>query len=112
MVLISPQLVEHNLAVSKDKQLFIPILSDPANAVAASYGIRFSLPEDLKQIYKKFGIDLNKYNGEDSWTLPMPARIIIDKNGIVRHTAINTDYTVRPDPEETLAALKSLQAPV
>jgi peroxiredoxin len=41
--------------------------------------------------------------------LPMPARMIIDTNGIVQHTAINEDYTVRPDPEETLTALKALQ---
>ncbi len=110
MVLISPQLVEHNLAIAKDKKLYVPILSDPGNAVAARYGIRFSLPDDLKQVYQKFGINLDQYNGEDSWTLPMPARMIIDQNGIVQHTAINEDYTIRPDPEETLATLKALQA--
>lgn len=110
MVLISPQLVEHNLAIAEDKKLCVPILSDPGNAVAARYGIRFSLPDDLKQVYQKFGINLDQYNDEDSWTLPMSARMIIDQNGIVQHTAINADYTVRPDPEETLAALKALKA--
>lgn len=109
LVLISPQLEEHNLAIATDKKLCVPILSDPGNEVAARYGIRFSLPDDLKQIYQKFGINLDQYNGEDSWTLPMPARMIIDPSGVVRHTAINADYTVRPDPEETLAALKALQ---
>ena len=109
LVLISPQLVEHNLAIAEDKKLCVPILSDPGNEVAARYGIRFSLPEDLKQVYQKFGINLDQFNGEESWTLPMPARMIIDTNGIVQHTAINEDYTVRPDPEETLTALKALQ---
>ncbi len=110
VVLISPQLVEHNLAIANDKKLCVPILSDPGNVVASRYGVRFSLPDDLKQVYQKFGINLDKYNGDDSWTLPMPARIIIDQSGIVQHAAINADYTVRPDPEETLAALKALHA--
>ncbi len=109
LVLISPQLEEHNLSIATDKKLCVPILSDPGNEVAARYGIRFSLPDDLKQIYQKFGINLDQFNGEESWTLPMPARMIIDTSGIVQHTAINADYTVRPDPEETLAALKALQ---
>ena len=56
----------------------------------------------------KFGINLTEYNGDDSWTLPLPTRLIIDQDGIVRYAEINADYTVRPDPEETIAALKKI----
>jgi len=28
--------------------------------------------------------------------------------GIIRHAAINADYTIRPDPQETVAALKKI----
>ena len=83
------------------------ILSDPGNEVAQRYGLTFTLPEDLKGIYLKFNIDLEKYNGDDSWTLPLPARLIIDQEGTVRYAEINADYTVRPEIEETLAALKT-----
>ncbi|MBL0715536.1 MAG: redoxin domain-containing protein [Desulfosarcina sp.] len=108
LVLISPQLVEHNRFIREQQKLPFEILSDPGNAVAARYGLRFQLPDDLKALYQKFGIDLEKYNGDDSWSLPMASRLIVDPEGIVRHTAINADYTVRPDPEETLEALKPL----
>ncbi len=84
------------------------ILSDPGNEVAQSYGLKFKLPEDLKEVYLKFNIDLEQYNGDDSWTLPLPARLIIDQKGIIRYAEINTDYTVRPEPEETMAALKNI----
>ena len=84
------------------------ILSDPGNEVAQSYGLRYKLPEDLKEVYLKFGIDLEKYNGDDSWTLPLPAGLIIDQKGIIRYAEINADYTVRPEPEETMAALKNM----
>ena len=84
------------------------ILSDPGNEVARRYGLTFTLPEDLQEIYMKFNIDLEKYNGDDSWTLPLPARLIIDGDGIIRYAAINADYTVRPEPEETMAALRNM----
>jgi peroxiredoxin len=38
----------------------------------------------------------------------MPTRLIIDRDGIIRYTEINPDYTVRPDPEDTMEALKKI----
>ena len=108
LVLISPQLEEHNRAIGEEKKLNVEILSDPGNQMAERYGIRYALPEDLKKIYQQFGIKVNEYNGDESWTLPMPARLVIDRDGIVCHAEINPDYTQRPDPEETLAVLKSI----
>lgn len=105
---ISPQLQSFNREFREEKKLTFEILSDPGNEVAQRYGLTFKLPEDLKEIYMKFNIDLEKYNGDDSWTLPLPARLIIDQEGIIRYAAINADYTVRPDPEETIAALKNI----
>ena len=108
LVLISPQLHEHNAAIAKEKGLAVDILSDPGNVVAASYGLKYQMPDDLIAIYKQFGLDIPKHNGDDSWTLPIPAALIIDGDGIVRHTNINADYTNRPEPEDTLADLKKI----
>jgi peroxiredoxin len=86
------------------------MLSDPGNQIAKSYGLVYALPEDLRKIYMQFGIDVPKHNGDDSWTLPVPARYIIDPKGIVRYAAVEVDYTVRPEPEHTIAAIKELQS--
>ena len=94
--------------VRKKYKLAFDLLSDPGNDTAARYGLRFEMPEDLIGLYQQFGIDLPKHNGDESWSLPMPARLVIDPEGIVRHTAINADYTVRPEPEETLEVVKTL----
>ena len=107
-IAISPQLQSFNREFTEEKKLTFEILSDPGNEVAHRYGLTFKLPEDLKEIYVKFNIDLEKYNGDDSWTLPLPARLIIDQEGIIRYAEINADYTVRPEPEETIAALKKI----
>ena len=108
LVLISPMTVENSREFAEKKKLDVAILRDPGNETAAIYGIRYALPPDLKALYQKFGIHLDQHNGEDSWTLPMPARLIIDAEGIVRYAEINPDYTHRPEPEETVAALKGL----
>lgn len=76
--------------------------------MAERYGIRFKLPDDLIKVYRQFKINLDEYNGDDSWTLPMPARLIIDSDGVIRYAEINPDYTVRPEPDDTIAALKKI----
>ncbi len=108
LVAISPILPEFSRKLISQKNLSFDLLSDPGNRVARSYGLVFSLPEDLKNLYLKFGIDLAKHNGDDSWTLPMPARFIIDRGAIIRYAQVDPDYTVRPEPEHTIDALKAL----
>jgi peroxiredoxin len=108
LVMISPQLPTHNAAIASEKGLNFDILSDPGNEVAARYGLKYQMPEDLVAVYQQFGLDIPKHNGDNSWTLPIPTRLIIDTEGIIRHAAINADYTDRPEPEDTLEALKNI----
>ena len=58
-------------------KLTFPILTDPDNKVGEAYGLAFRLPDDLIEVYRKNGIDLPRYNGDDSWRLSIPARIVI-----------------------------------
>jgi peroxiredoxin len=109
LLAISPQLPEYNRALIKKKKLTFDLISDPGNRVAKIYGLVYTYPEDLKQLYLGFGIDLSRFNGDDSWTLPMPSRFIIDRSGIIRYAEVNPDYTIRPEPEETISVLKKLQ---
>jgi len=84
------------------------LLRDDGNVIAAKFGLVFQLPADLREVYSGFGVDLARFNEDDSWTLPMPARIVIDRRGTIRHVDVDPDYTVRPDPAETVAVLKKL----
>jgi peroxiredoxin len=110
MVAVSPQLEKYNQAVKKEKNLSFDLLSDPGNQVAAQYGITYKMADDLIKIYKQFGLKVDEYNGDDSWTLPMPARLIIARDGTIAYAEINPDYTERPEPEDTLAFLKEIGA--
>ena len=94
-------------AVEKN-DLEFPLLLDPGNRVASEYGLTFTFPDDLRQAYLQLNIDLERFNGDDSWTLPMPARYVIDTDGTILDAEVNPDYTERPEPEETLAILDRL----
>ena len=83
-------------------------MRDEGNAFAAKLGLVFQLPADLREVYSTFGVDLKRFNGDDSWTLPMPGRFVIDRQGIVRNADVDPDYTIRPEPSETVVNLKKL----
>ena len=89
-------------------KLRFEMLSDPGNAYAARLGLRFQVPEELKEVYLSLGIDLEDSSGSPDWTLPVPARIVVDRAGIVRATDIDVDYTRRPEPEKTVADVAAL----
>ena len=108
LVAISPQNTKFNRAMAKAKKLTFEILRDPGNRIAAKFGLVHSLPEDLRNIYMQFGIDLPRHNGDDSWTLPLAARFIIDREAVIRYAETDADYTIRPDPGHTLNAIKNI----
>ena len=85
------------------------MLRDFGNRVAESYGLVFTLSDDLREIYMTFGIDLARGNGDDTWRLPVPARFVIDRQGIVRTVDADPDYTRRPEPAETVTTLERLR---
>ena len=76
--------------------------------MASQFGLTFTLPDYLRALYATFPLDLAQYNGDASWTLPMPARLVIDRQGVIRAADSDPDYTARPEPEETLGALRAL----
>ena len=111
LVAISPQTPVNSRRSRRENKLSFPILADPGNAVAASFGLRFKLPDYLIELYRDvFKNDLAVANGDPSWTLPMPARFVIGQDGIILYAEVNPDYTRRPDPEELLPVLDRVKA--
>ena len=86
------------------------LLRDHGNRVAEAYGLAFTLPDNLREIYLKFGIDLAQGNGDGTWRLPMPARFVIDRQGIIRSVDADPDYTRRPEPARTVEFLRQMRA--
>ena len=105
-MVISPQLPAISLEMRAQMKLAFDLLFDVGNKVAEAYGIAMELPDDLINVYASRGIDLPTFDGDNSWSLPVPARIVLATGGAVLGIEADPDYTRRPEPEETLAVLR------
>jgi peroxiredoxin len=108
LVAISPQTPDFTLSTVQEKGLSFPVLSDVGNYVARRYGLVFVLSEALQELQKKFGNEIPRFNGDDSWELPMPGTFIISRDGIVRLASVDSDYRRRLEPAAILARLADL----
>ena len=78
--------------------------------MAGKYGLVFELEPAIREIYTSFGFELPKINGDDSWTLPIPAVYVVDQDGTVVWADVNANYTERAEPADVLQALKELSS--
>jgi len=108
IVVLTPELERYTRALHKKLNLTFDILSDLHLKTAEQFGLVFTLPGYLRELYRSFGSALDRFNDEPEYRLPMPARFVIDKEGIIRAADVNADYTIRPDPAETLAKLRAI----
>lgn len=106
-MVLSPQLPAISLEMRTQMKLGFDLLYDAGNQVAEAYGLAMQLPDDLIKIYAGRGIDLPTFDGDASWRLPVPARVVLAKGGAVAGIEADPDYTRRPEPEETLAVLRA-----
>lgn len=109
-MVVSPQVARTPRETDPPTALSFEVLRDLGNRVAGQYGLVFTLPEELQAIYAKFGIDLPSGNGDGTWRLPIPARFVIDREGVIRSADADPDYTRRPEPAQTVEVLRRLQA--
>ena len=108
LVAISPQLQKYQKQTANKFGLSFHLLCDEGNKVASQFGVAWTMPEKMQDLYQTFGIDLERFNGDNSWQLQMPGRFIIDRKGIVRSAEVHPDYTSRPEPAEIIELIKSL----
>jgi peroxiredoxin len=108
LVAISPQLPDNSLDTANKNALTFDVLSDVRNEVARSYGLVYSLPEEIRAALRSNNKALPSINGDQSWELPVPATYVIARDQHVALAYIEVDYRKRLEPEALLTCLKSL----
>src|SRR5258708_35706218 len=110
IVALSPELERYARNVHTKLNLSFDILTDLHLKTAEQFRLVFVLPDYLRELYKSFGSTLDRFHDESEYRLPLPARYVIDKEGVIRAADVDADYTVRPEPSETVKVLKALKA--
>ncbi len=106
---VSQQTGANNRKSVRENDLHFPILSDHGGEVGAAFGLRWVVPEEMREVHRQLGGPLPTFNGEDSWTLPMPGRYVIGQDGVIAYAEVNPDYTKRPEPADLLPVLDQLR---
>lgn len=109
LVAVSPATPDNSLISTEKHSLQFPVVSDRGNRVARQFGLVFTLSQELRTIYKQFGIEIPKHNGDEKYQLPIPATYLIDRDRIIRFAFVHTDYTQRAEPADLVAALRRLR---
>ena len=101
IVALTPELERYTRNVHKKLSLTFDILTDLHLKTAEQFRLVFVLPDYLRDLYKSFGNALDRFHDEPEYRLPLPARYVIDKEGIIRVADVNADYTIRSELSET-----------
>ena len=108
IVAISPQLANGSLTTVEKHSLKFEVLSDVGNHFARELGIVWKQPESLRPLFANFGHDLNARNGDDSFGVPIPATLLVDRSGVVRNIFLDPDYKKRLEPDVALQWVDAL----
>lgn len=95
---ISPETPDHSLSTHEKNKLAFDVLYDKGNTAAKDFGLVFELPQELRPIYEKLGIDITSYNGDTTFTLAIPATYIIGQDRKITYHFIDADHTKRVEP--------------
>jgi len=110
LIAISPNTPDNSISSIEKHGLEFEVLTDAGNKIAKEFKLVFNLAEELHPIFQQFNFDIPKYNGDESWELPIPATYIIDTDGRIVHSFVNADYTQRMEPTDIISKLKELAA--
>jgi len=109
LVAVSPETPDHSLSLTEKLALTFEVLSDSGNKVAKKYGIVFKMGDDIAGVYKDFGIDLEKSQGNTDNELPIPATYVIKQDGTVVYAYKNVEYRQRADVEDIIDVLEKIR---
>ncbi len=110
LIAISPNTPDNSISSIEKHGLEFEVLTDTGNKIAKEFRLVFNLAEELRPIYQQFNFDIPKYNGNESWDIPIPANYIVNTDGKIVHSFVNADYTQRMEPTEIINKLKELTA--
>lgn len=108
IIAISPQLHLSNTDMQRRNFISFSTLSDTRGRVALQFQVSWHLPHALKNTYKTLGADLDALNGKDSDTLPLASLFIIDKQGIIVYSDVNSNYVQPINEDEIFLVLDNM----
>ena len=106
LVAITPELEKFTTELGAQARARFPILSDMDNGYALLLNLAFYVGDEKRRFMTAAGWDVSPYQGNESWTLPIPATFVVGRDGRVTARFIDPDYRKRMDIDDILAAVR------
>jgi peroxiredoxin len=102
---VTPE-TDENISKTIDKtHASFSIIQDKDYKIMKAYDVNYTVNDETLSHLKKYGIDLEKNNGNTDHVLPVPATYVIDRSGKIIYVHFDKDYTKRPSVSTILSVL-------
>jgi peroxiredoxin len=108
VVAIIPERQQYATEFKIDGHIPFPVLIDMDNGYAMSLNLAFWMGEEMKEIMRQRpDRDIAKFQGNESWMLPIPATFVVGRSGRISARFVDPDYRKRMAIDDLVAALRS-----
>ena len=106
MVAVMPDRQQFAAEFKSELRAPFPILTDLDNGYALSLNLAIWVGEEMERFISAAGWDVPKFQGNNSWFLPIPATFVVGQDGHIKARFVDPDYRKRMAIEDVLAALR------
>lgn len=110
IVSIMPDTATFTGDYAKQNRLPFPILSDMDLGYSLLLGLIFWVGAEIQRLYEDAGVELERYQGNQGYFLPMGAKFIVGQDGLIKARQVNIEFRERMEPEAVLAVLRELRS--
>jgi peroxiredoxin len=106
VVSIVPETAKYARNLQATRGVPFRVLTDMDLGYALSLGLVFWVGQKIMDMYRGFGIDLAQFQGNGGWFLPIPATLVIGRDGLVRARFVDPDFRHRMRTEDIVEAVR------
>ena len=109
IVSIMPDTATFTGDYAEKNKLPFPILSDVDLGYSLSLGLIFWVGAEIQRLYEDAGVELERYQGNGGHFLPMGAKFIVGRDGVIKARQVNIEFRERMEPDAVLAVLREMR---
>ena len=108
IVAVTPETAMYNRQLRARLDLPFRILTDLDNGYALELGLAMAHSPEAQAAHRKVGITLDVYQQNDAWFVPLPATLVVSRDGVICERFVSADFRRRIDPQRIVDALAGL----
>ena len=106
VISIVPETARYARALQAARGVPFRVLTDMDLGYALNLGLIFWVGDKIMDMYRGFGIDLAHFQGNGGWFLPVPATLVVGRDGRVTARFVDPDFRQRMRTEDIVEAVR------